>query len=295
MGYTVDAGSFDSAMPLWSFFSFVASIPWLAYLLSIVSCVVISLSINRLNSKYGLLSKQSALPGIVFVFLVGGLIRAQGFNPVWLIALFFVLAFEYLFEAHNYRRVAKECFLAAFWISTASLVSYKVVLIFPLIFIIMGILRLLNVKSFLAAIIGLLLPWLFLLGYELGFGSISNFFSYINFSWLKIFESNDHPLFMLGYLATIAFIFLIALFSVLGAYGVKKIYTRKLYQVFIFCGLYFVGMLGISGLNIEWVILVALPFSVLVAHLLDQIRSLVWQNVVITAMILIPIVGQILL
>ncbi|MGQ1785282.1 MULTISPECIES: hypothetical protein [unclassified Saccharicrinis] len=295
LGYAINAESFDNAMPLWKLFSFLSKSKWLGFLFSMMSAVIITLSINRLNSKHGLLSKQSALPGIVFVLLVGGFTMAQRFNPIWLTTLFFILAFEYLFEAHNHRRVMKECFLAGFWISAASLLSYKIVLVFPLLIVMMGNLRLLNFKSFLAAIIGLILPWLFLLGYELVWGSIPEYFKYLGFSWSKIFDSHYHTTFLLIYLMAMAFIFLVALFSVIGAYGTKKIYTRKQYQVFVFCGLFFSGVMGASGLNLEFLIMVALPFSIIIAHLIDNIRSLLWQNIVVVTMLAIPVFGQIFL
>ena len=166
-GDSIDIGSLENPMPLWGLFTFITNVPWLGSVFSLISAIVLSLSINRLNSKYSLLSKQSALPGIIFILLLGGLSVAQRFNPLWIVTLFFMLALEFLFGAHNYRKVMKECFLAAFWISVASMFSYKAALLFPLLILLMIPLRLLTFKSVLATLIGFALPWLFWLGMEL--------------------------------------------------------------------------------------------------------------------------------
>ncbi len=294
-GYAVNTASFDNAMPLWKLFSFISKSTWLGFIFSIVSAIVITLGITRLNSKYALLSKQSALPGFVFILLIGGVASAQQFNPIWVGTLFFMLGLEYLFEAHNYRKVMKECFVAAFWISVSSLFSYKLVLLFPLLIVLMITLRLMNLKSFLATIIGLMLPWFFLLGYELIWGSIVNYLGYLAFSWDKISKLYTYTPFSWGYLVAIAFIFIIALFSVFRAYGSKKIFTRKQYQALIFTGLYIAALLSITGVDMEVITLAAVPFSIIIAHLIDYIRSVLWRNILFVLLMAITIAGQILM
>ncbi|SMO60118.1 hypothetical protein SAMN06265379_103253 [Saccharicrinis carchari] len=295
LGYDLNIASFDDAMPLWKLFSFVLTAPWLGFLFSFLSAIVVTLSITRFNSKYGLLGKQSALPGIVFVLLIGGISFTLQFNPFWLITVFFVVSLDYLFTAHNHRKVMRTCFLAALWVSVASLFSYKVVLLFPLLLIWIIIMRLLNFKSFLAMLIGLVLPWLFLLGTELIWGGLPDFFSHISFSWGKITETYQHTTFNLIYLVAIAFIFIISILSVISAYGTKKIFTRKQYLVFIYSTLYLSGVLLFTGIHLEIFILLAVPSSIVIAHLINKIRSIWWQNILVAYLFLLAIAGQIMM
>ncbi len=294
LGHAIDTISFENPMPLWALFAFITKTPWLGYIFSILSAIFVSLSINRFNSKYALLSKQSALPGVVFVMLIGGMPLALHFNPFWIATLFFILGLEYLFAAHDYRKVMKECFLTTFWISVASLFSYNLVLLYPLFILLMIPLRLLNFKSFLASLIGFILPWLLLLGTELIWGSLPDYFHYLSFSWDKVALSFQHSTFSWTYLVSIAFIFFIASLSVARAYGTKKIFTRKQYLVFIYAALYIAGLMLITGLNINMITLLAVPFSIVIAHLIDHIRSVLWKNIALACLILLSITGHIL-
>ncbi len=295
LGHAIDTSSFENPMPLWALFTFLTKIPWLAYVFSVLSAIFVGLSINRLNSKYALLSKQSALPGVVFVLLIGGMPLALHFNPIWIATLFFILGLEYLFAAHDYRKVMKECFLTAFWISVASLFSYSLVLLYPLFILLMIPLRLLNFKSFLASLIGFVLPWLFLLGTELIWGSLADCFYYLNFSWDKIAHGFQHTSFSWAYLVSIAFIFFIGALSVVRDYGTKKIFTRKQYLVFIYAALYIAALMLITGLNINMITMLAVPFSIVIAHLIDHIRAVLWKNIALACLMLLSLAGHILL
>lgn len=289
----IDTSSFENPMPLWALFAFISNAPWLGYIFSILSAIVVSLSINRLNSKYALISKQSALPGVIFVLLIAGMPLSLRFNPIWIATLFFILGLEFIFAAHNYRKVMKECFLTAFWISVASLFSYNLVLLYPLFIMLMIPLRLLNLKSFLASLIGFVLPWLFLLGTELIWGSIPDFFQYMSFSWTKVAQAFQHSTFGWIYMISIAFLFFIGALSVASAYGTKKIFTRKQYLVFIFAGLYMVAFMLATGLNANLISLLAVPFSIVIAHFIDHIRSVLWKNIALACMFLISISAHI--
>ncbi len=287
--------SFNSGMPLWKFFSFTTEITWIANLFVIVLAIIINLSLTRINSRYALLSKQSALPGYIFTLIVATLLDVQSFSPMWIAALFFIVALDYLFEAHNYRKKMKECFLAALWISTSSIFSYKLVLIYPLLIILMSTLRLLTFKTLLASLIGLIVPWLFLLGYSLSFGEgIYEYLDYLKLTIDKIYHLYQHQSHTVYLLSTIGFILLIAILSVISAYGTKKIYTRLQYQVFIYSAIYLTGVMLFTGLNVDLLPLLGISYAIIIAHLIDYIRSVVWQNIVISCLFLIAIVGQIL-
>lgn len=293
LGHAIDIESFENPMPLWALFAFITKTPWLGYVFCLLSAIFVSLSINRLNSKYALISKQSALPGVVFVLLIGGMPLALHFNPIWIATLLFLLGLEYLFAAHDFRKVMKECFLTAFWISVAGLFSYNLVLLYPLFILLMMTLRLLNFKSFLASLIGFVLPWLFLLGSELIWGSMSDYFHYSDFTWDKVAHGFQHTALSWAYLLSIAFIFFIAALSVARAYGTKKIITRKQYLVFIYAALYIIGLMLVIGLNINMITLLAVPISIVIAHLIDHIRSVLWKNIVLASLMVLSIAGHV--
>lgn len=288
--------SFDeNSMPLWNIFSFAKSNLWLGFILSIISTIIIALNIVRFNAKYSLLNKQSALPGLIFVLIICGMPTAQSFSPIWITTILLTISIEYLFIAYHQRNTTKECFLAAFWISASSLFFYKVLLLIPLLFILMLALRVITFKSLLATLIGIILPWLFTLGYYLALGNMSDYFEYLHFSLGKIIQYYNHSAFSIIYLVTIIGLFIISLFSIFSEYGKKKIFTRKQYQVFIFSGIYITFLMAITGTNIEFIPLLAFPYAIIISHLIDHIRSWIWQNIILIWLFVIAIMGQIFL
>jgi hypothetical protein len=290
--FTIVDGAY---MPLWKVFSPLNKLVWLSTLASFVSAIIIALSITRFNSKYALLSRQSTLPGIIFVLLVSGISVNQGFHPGWITAILLIISVEYLFIAYNYRTTMKECFIAAFWISVASLFMFKVLFLIPLLLILMISMHAISFKSFLASIIGLIVPWLFVLGYELLFGSIINVVNYLTPTSEKIIGSYTHSVYSYVYIGGVFFLFLISMFSVINAYGTKKIYTRKQYQAFILLSLYISAIMAISSAYIELIPLIAIPFAIILSHLLDGIKSWIWQNVLFAVLLTLVVIGQIFL
>ncbi|TLX73031.1 hypothetical protein E9993_16340 [Labilibacter sediminis] len=285
----------EDAMPLWHLFSFANGKSWLAYSFSIVCAIIIALNVTRFNSKYGLLSKQSALPGLTYVLLVGGTPAAHSFSPLWIATILMVISLEYLFIAHHKRKPMKECFLAAFWLSLSSLFFYKALLFIPLLIFLMLALRVVTFRSFLATSIGIILPWLLTFGYYFTIGHTDEFIQHLSFSVEKIAHFTRLQTPEIAYLISIAFIFLIALFSVINAYGTKKIFTRKQYQIFVFCGIYISLVMLVTGINMDYFPILAFPYAIIISHLIDHIRSWVWQNIFVVLLFAIAISGQIFL
>ncbi len=279
-------------MPLWKLFSLAQSSLWISISLSFVSAVIITLNITRFNSNYALLSKQSALPGFIFIILVSSLTYVQHFSPIWISTIFFIISMDYLFHAYGKRKTMNDCFMATLWLSFATMFSYKIILIIPLIFFIMSILRVLSFKAVLASLIGLILPWLFVYGYTLFFDETSTFYSYFEFSPERIFNLYSHNMASILFFGILILIFIAALLSVFNEYGKKKIFTRKQYQVFVFSGIYLTALMILTGTSMDLLPIVAVPTSIIIAHLLDHIRSWIWQNVIVISLFITIILGQ---
>ncbi len=284
-----------SMMPLWNIFSFIDGYSWIALLLGFVSAIIIILSLTRFNSKYALLSKQSVLPGFIYILLTGIFPNHQIFNPIWLVAILFVISLDYLFSAYNMRKTMKDCFIASFILSLASLFSYQTLLLIPLLFVSMILLRLLTFKSFLASLLGVVLPWMYLWGYELALGDTSNVLIYLQPSADKILNGYNHTLVSIVIIAVVILIFIFSLFSILNTYGKKKIFTRKQYQVFVFAGIYLLVLMAVTGPNMVLMPLLAIPFAMIIAHFIDNISSWLWQNIILSCLVVSMIIGKLFL
>ncbi len=283
------------SMPLWRPFTFINQNIWLSPLFSLLSAIIITLNITRFISKYTLLGKPTALPGYIFIFTISGFSQVQYFSPSWLSAIFFTLSLEYLFSGYNKRKTMKECFIAFFWLSTSSLFYYKMILLIPLLFIMMALLNTISFKSILSSIIGFIVPWLFILGYELLFGSLDQFVTFLQMKTEKISNVYAHNIHSTIFLSIIALVYIIGLFSVINHYGTKKIFTRKQYQVFIISSIYLIALMIFSGIGTTLMPLICIPVTFIIAHLIDQTRSNLWKNGILLALILSLVLGQVFL
>lgn len=282
-------------MPLWKLFSFTLNSNWVSLLFSFISVVVITLAITRFISKYSLLSKPSALPGFLFIAIIGSFPIVQRFHPMWLVAILFMVSLDYLFSAYNARKTMKECFVAMFLMSAASLFAYKAIVLIPLLFISMTTLRVMSFKSLLASLIGFVLPWLLLLGFELAFGELVNLSSYVHPTIDRFFHYYNHTPVSIGIIILMVLIAVFSFFSALSEYGKKKIFTRKQYEVFLYATIYIMVIMTITGTSIEFLPIMAVSFSILMAHFIDNITSWLWQNIVLISLVIGMLLGQLFL
>ncbi len=282
-------------MPLWNILLPLVKTNWSSLLLSFLCALFAVLGISRFNTRYSFLSSQSALPGFIFVLLSGSISSMQLLNPVWLSVIFIILSFGYLYEAYNYRKTMKECFLASFWIAVGSLFSFKIVLLFPLVLITMVILRVMSFKSLLASIIGFILPWLFVLGYELAVGSVEEFLMYIEPSQEKLMCSYHYSSGSLIYFGLLILLLLISIVKTVSELGKKKIFTRKQYGTIILGALYIVFLIAGTAGCLEFMPVLSIFVSILLAHLLSSLNSWIWQNIFFFSIVALSIIGQLFL
>ncbi len=279
-------------MPLWDLLLPMVKVKWVSLLFSFLCALFAMLGITRFNTRYSLLQSQSALPAFIFVLLTGSISSIQLVNPVWIATIFVIMSFGYLYEAYNHRKTMVECFLASLWIAVGSLFSYKIVLLYPLMLIVMPLLRVLTFKSFLASIIGFILPWLFILGYEMAFGSVKEFVEYINPTHEKLFCAYSYSQVALIYFGILLLLVLISIVKTLNELGKRKIFTRKQYNTIIVSAVYIVGLIVATGGCKEFLPLLSVFVALLIAYLIDSVSSWIWQNIFFFSVIALTIFGQ---
>jgi hypothetical protein len=156
-------------------------------------------------------------------------------------------------------------------------------------------LRVLTFKSFLACLVGLITPWLVILEYELIFGNADKIQLFIQPSYEKIFQFYNHTSISVTIIIILLFVFVLSLFSALNHYIKMKIYTRKQYQVFIFSGIYLTVLMAATGTSIELTPILAIPFSIIISHFIDNMKSWIWKNLILFSLIVSLILGQVFL
>ncbi len=281
-------------MPLWRGISGLQKNVYIASALGFIIVLINALLIIRLSTRYSMYSRPTALPGIVYIILASMFGGAQHLSPIGIGALAFLLSLNYIFETHSISRPAKQCFQAGFLLSISSLFYFKMIALFPLILLALYIVHVLNFKTFFASVIGMVLPWLYMWGYYLWInGSSAQLFADLQIVSERVFYHFEFTVVHWVVIGILLVMFLASLLSVVKGISTKKIFIRMIYRVVIFSALYCIGLAILTGVSYEFMLILSVPFSMILAHYFDELRSSLWQNIMFAALVVLTVFSQI--
>jgi len=290
--------SFDGiSMPLWEWIVrpvLGQSVFWSAAF-SYLLALMIAFTVNRVVGRYGLLGKQSVLPVLIYALLVSGFLAVQRLHVVWVFTLFFILAIERIMGAAQSSKQEARSFDAAVLVGVGSLMYAKGLYIYPLLLVVMGVLRLITFRTFIASLLGLLLPFLLSAGYFFILGKTQEFLLFIVLNLLSNTGQFSHNLASQIYLPLIGFLTLIGIVNVFRYLPMLKIITRKHYRVIIWIIFLTSAACLTPFFSLEFAPVVAVGPAVVLAFWLDKMNHRIWREVMLWFLIAITIAAQILL
>ncbi|MBZ4675675.1 MAG: hypothetical protein JG782_294 [Anaerophaga sp.] len=290
--------SFDGvSMPLWEWLVrpvFGQSNFWAAAF-SYILALLTAFTVNRLVGRHGLLGRQSVLPAVLYGLLVSGFLIVQRLHVVWMFNLFFLLAIERIMGIVNKGRKEGRSFDAALLLGVGALMYAKGLYLYPLLLVVMGGLRLLNLRTFLASLMGLLLPFVLSAGYFFFFGKTMEFLVFILFNLLSNTGQFSHNLASRIYLLLISLPTLIGIVNVFRYLPTQKIITRKLFRVIVWLTLLTAGACLTPFFSVELAPVVAVGPSIVLAFWLDKISRRFWQETILLLFFAIAIAAQLYL
>jgi hypothetical protein len=273
--------SFDGlSMPLWEWFVrpvFGQSAFWAAAF-SFILALMIAFTVNRIVGRYSLLSRQSLLPALLYGLLVSGFLSVQRLHVVWVFALFFLLGIERIWGAPNSSQKEARCFDASLLVGFGALMYAKGLYLYPILWVIMSVLRLLTVRTFLAGLMGLLLPFVLSAGYFYFFGKTQEFFLFVVLNLLSNTGQFSHNIASQIYLPLLVALTLIGMVNVVRYMPTQKIITRKYLRVIIWLILLSSAACLTPYFSVEITPLLAIGPTVVLAFWLDKIKSGFWQE-----------------
>ncbi len=273
--------SFDGiSMPLWEWLVrpvFGQSAFWAAAF-SFVLALLIAFTVNRLVGRYGLLGRQSVLPALMYGLLVSGFLSVQRLHVVWAFTLVFLLGIEQIMAAVNSSGKERRCFNAALLLGFGSLMFAKGLFFYPLFIIVMGVLRLLTLRTFIASLMGLLLPFIISTGYFFLFGNIDEFFLFIFLNLLSNTGQFSHNLVSQIYLPLIAVFTLMGVVNLVRYIPIQKIITRKHLRVVLWLIFYTATACLTPFFSVEITSLVAIGPAIVFAFWLDKMTKNFWRE-----------------
>lgn len=290
--------SFDGmSMPLWNWLVrpvFGQSVFWSATL-SYVLAILIAFTVNRVVGRYGLLSRQSVLPALIFGLLVSAFLSVQRLHMVWVFTLFFLLALERIMGAAGSSRREVRCFDGGVLLGVGILIYAKGVYLFPMLILAMGILRVLTLRSFIASLLGILLPLILSAGYYFIFFNVEELAVYFVLNLFSNTGQFDHNLASQIYLPVVTLLTIGGLITLVRYIPTQKIATRKHFRVIIWLILVTAALCLTPFFSVEITPLVAIGPSIVLAFWMDKIGRQFWREFFLWFLLLGTIAAQLFL
>lgn len=284
----------NPSMPLWD----AIVMPFFGYsrvaaaLLTYALALTTGLTVNRIVSKYALLQKQSMLPLFLFSLLAAAFLSVQKLNPVWFFAFFFSFGVERLFGSVYESKPVVRCFDASLLVGIGSLFFAKGLLLYPILFLIMGILRVANYRTVLASIMGFLFPFALSFAWYFFNNEAGHLLSIINENLVSNPGQYNHTLFSQLFLGIIILINGIGIILLARYMGVQKVITRRYFRVFI----WIIFLVGIGVLlpffSIEIFPVAIIASSIILSFLIDKTSKKWIGEVYLWTLIILTISGQ---
>ena len=264
-------------------------------LCSIMILFLLFLSIfglNRINTKYQLLKRQSILPGLMFLIFVSGYTVVQQMLDVWFFIPFVVFAVDRMLGAVAKRETSVDVFNTIFLVSTGSLFFGKGIYFIPLFIWVMAVLNIISFRNILASILGLLLPYLLAFGVYFFNDRESIFFRNLHENIVSPVAYFDHTIYTKIYNGLMIFFIFIGILVMIRMLNTLKIITRKYLRVFIWIVIYGIILAATPFYSMEIVPVIGIGASMIIANYLESLRSKFWQEVIFTCFMAVTLALQ---
>jgi len=278
MGYVYSIGfplsADDTIGSFWSNASKWLSYQWIVYTLGLLLIILTAFLIQRINDIEMLIRERTRLVFMIFFLLSSTNIGIIPFNNVTFVLLCLVLMIYELFQTFHLPEAKGKFFNAGVYIGVASLFMPQMLWFMLLLWIGMYQLLSLNIRSFLASLLGLLtVYWLVLTWcvwkhdysmFTLLFNSLTDFHLFSFFLTFRYF----HIGFIVIALLMIPVFFNIKVDAINNRLRIRQMLSFLLnmtvFSVILIC-LY-------GGNNDAFLAIMYLPLAVLIAYFLENIR-----------------------
>lgn len=236
-----------------------------------------------INKKFILINERTYLPAFIFVLLSGSYIVNQGIHPVLPASLLLTLALERIFAIYRRDYNLNRLFLAGVYLGLATIFYIPFVFYFLFIWISLSILRPFLGREWFVPLLGFSAPLWFYFVYVFVFTEqLGAYISIIQNAFKFHFyipETNYH---YFGFYAYILLLVLMASFSIVRKFQMKKIRIRKYFEINWW--LFVIGMtlfFLIKSTGYAMIIPIAIPIAYLLSEYFYSIRRSWWGNVIV--------------
>jgi hypothetical protein len=237
----------------------------------------------RLNNQYLFLPERTLMPAFFLILIVSSLPPLQRFHPALVAMVFFLPAIDRLLASYKTERLSYNFFEASFLIGTGSLFYFNLIWFNIMVWVALLILRPVIWREWVFSILGLAVPWLFLLA--------TDFFLHDSIQWSTgLVSVNFATRNLLSYLSLPDRIFLIFLLlliilasrTIIHSMTKMKVLSRKIFLLmFWIFAISMVTCIVVEKANVELLVFAAVPVAFLLSHFVPSIRKVLWSNAIL--------------
>lgn len=261
---------YNNTMPLYEFYARGANnVPYFHPIMALILVVSESILLNYILNKFEIMAKKTAMPAIFYCLLMSCCKPLTHFYPLLFSNFFIILALFKIGLSYRVEEAFSSIFDASFFIATASLFYFPSIIIYPLIWVALIVIRPFIWREWIISLIGLLLPYVFVVVFYFWNDKV-NFLLYD-----KIFFPSSDALLSLNnqrqsFLIVACVLILFMTFSILTlmkGWPVNTILSRNfLVVLFWLLGLSLLSYSMAPVFNITYLAVAAIPLAVFVAN-----------------------------
>lgn len=271
----------DHSLPLWnalaSFFNILPS--WIRFIILFILISGQAVYLNLMLNKHEVHYKNTFLPALIFALLISSLPSMMVLHPVHLVNLILIRIFDRSFTLFKNEQAISALFDSAFLAGLASLIYLPAIVLLPVLFINLSLLRQFRFKEWLICFIAFLIPY-FLVSTMLFWNHMfvkawSDYASYFTIISIEFESAKSLPVLLLGVYSGILLLF--SLIKLRINYRKNIIRSRSFQQIFfIYLLIAASGLLLLNKLYVVDFAFLLIPVSVFCSYYFVSAKKRLW-------------------
>jgi hypothetical protein len=271
--------------------SLLSKIPAFVFtIISFISLLFIGFYLVRLSINYLIIQTRTQFPAL-FVIAISSFAFQEGvFSMAIIGAIFLLIAFYRLVGSMEKQNINYQYIDGGILLALGSMFYTNLLFFLPFLWIAQIIIRKINTRETLFAIIGLLIPYLYMLtGAYLFNYPILDILKQIYYKISVYNYYNDSLQFLIGIGIYLFFLIIASIFAIMK-FSSKKIQSRKLYQLLFYLFLNCLAIyFAVPSSGHEIFILISIPSSLLFSIYFTECRENFINSAFLILLIMVPL------
>jgi hypothetical protein len=261
---------YNNTMPLYEFYvRGVNSFPYLHQVFALLLIIGESLLLNYMLNKFEIMAKKTAMPAVLYCLLMSCCKPFIHFYPLLFTNLFILLALLKIGLSYRMDEAFSTIFDASFFIATGSLFYFPAIIIYPLIWVALIVIRPFVWREWVISMIGLMLPYIFTFVFyfctdKVNFLLFDKIFFPSSDSILSLSTQRVSFMIVSG---ALLFLSVISILTLTKGWPVNTILSRNFLVVLLWLlGLSFLSFTMAPVFNIIFLAIAAIPLAVFLSN-----------------------------